>query len=164
MSSVRLSWRHARDPAVAVCCGFGSGFLPKAPGTWGSGLALILWWFVLAHLALWLQVLVCAVVFAVAIVLIDGLQRRYGVSDDPAIVVDEFVGLWVALLGVPAHWPWVVVGFVAFRLFDMLKPGPIGLLDARVHGGFGVMLDDLVAGLFALIVVRISIFGFAQVT
>ena len=164
MIGERLSWRHLGDPAVLVCCGFGSGFLPKAPGTWGSLLALLIWWLVLAPLAFWLQLLVCLVVFLLSIPLINVVGRRYGVGDDPSIVVDEFVGLWIVLAGVPQHWTWIVAGFVGFRLFDMLKPWPISLLDARVHGGIGVMLDDLVAGLFTLIVLRISLLSFPDVT
>jgi phosphatidylglycerophosphatase A len=161
VSSSRLSWRHAGDPAVLICCGFGSGFLPKAPGTWGSVLALIIWWGMLAHHTVWVQLLVCAAVLLLSVALIDRLHRRYGVGDDPTIVIDEFVGLWLVLAWVPEHWAWAIVGFVAFRVFDIVKPWPINVLDARVHGGFGVMLDDLVAGLIALIVVWISYFGVA---
>ena len=164
MSHVSLSWKHANDPAVLICCGFGSGFLPKMPGTWGSAVALALWWLVLAPLALWLQLLVCVGVFVAGVFLIDALGRRYGTGDDPAIVIDEFVGLWIVLAGLPDGWPWVVAGFVAFRLFDMLKPWPISVVDARLHGGFGVMLDDLVAGLCALIVLRVAFLSIVQVT
>ena len=62
---------------------------------------------------------------------------------------DEFVGLWVALWAVPVDWPWVVLGFLLFRFFDVLKPWPIRVLDRRVHGGFGIMVDDIVAGIMA---------------
>ena len=162
MSQGPLGWRHARDPSVLFCCGFGSGFLPKVPGTWGSLVALGIWWFGLADLTLWLQLLVCVAAFVVSIVLIDALQRRYGIADDPAIVVDEFVGLWVVLAGLPNEWPWVVAGFVVFRGFDILKPWPISWLDSYLHGGVGVMLDDLAAGLCALIVVWVVFSAFAQ--
>ncbi len=79
---------------------------------------------------------------------------RLGVSDHGAIVWDEFVGYWLAIALVPAHWGWLLAGFVLFRAFDILKPWPIGPVDQRVKGGLGVMLDDVIAGLFALVALR----------
>jgi phosphatidylglycerophosphatase A len=156
-----LTWRQWRDPAVLVCCGFGSGFLPRAPGTWGSLLALVLWWWLLAPLPWWMQLGVALVVFVAGVWLVDRVLRRYGVGDEPAIVIDEFAGLWVALVAVDQQPLPVLLGFVAFRVFDIVKPWPIGLADARVKGGFGVMLDDLLAGIGALFVLQISLWGFS---
>lgn len=150
-----LSWRQWRDPGVLVCCGFGSGFLPGAPGTWGSIAALGVWWWLLAPLPWWLQLGAALAAFVLGVWLVDRIAQRYGVGDEPAIVIDEFAGLWIALIGVGAEPVPVLMGFVAFRVFDILKPWPIRLADTRVKGGFGVMLDDLLAGIFALFVLQI---------
>jgi phosphatidylglycerophosphatase A len=157
-----LSGRDWRDPSVLVCCGFGSGFLPKAPGTWGSIAALGVWWWLLAPLPWALQLTVAGAVFALGIWLVDRVARRYGVGDEPAIVIDEFAGLWIALIGTGQDLVPAILGFVAFRVFDILKPWPIKLADAQVKGGFGVMLDDVIAGIFALFVLQVSIWGFAE--
>jgi phosphatidylglycerophosphatase A len=157
-----LSWRHWRDPEVLVCCGFGSGFLARAPGTWGSLLALILWWWLLAPLTWWLQLAVALVVFVFGVKLVERITQRYGVGDEPAIVIDEFVGLWVALLGVGQELLPAILGFVAFRVFDIIKPWPIRWADAHIKGGLGVMLDDLMAGILALFVLQISLWGFVE--
>jgi len=156
-----LSWRQWRDPAVLVCCGFGSGFLPWAPGTWGSLAALALWWWLLAPLAWWLQLGAASLVFVAGIWLVNRIARRYGVGDAPVIVIDEFAGLWIALVGVGQHLLPALLGFAAFRLFDVLKPWPISLADVRVKGGLGVMLDDLLAGVFSLFVLQVSLWWFA---
>jgi phosphatidylglycerophosphatase A len=157
----RLSWRHWRDPEVVVCCGFGSGFLPWAPGTWGSLAALAMWWWGLAPLPWWQQLGLALVVFVVGVWLVDRVARRYGVGDEPAIVIDEFAGLWIALVGVGQELIPALLGFAAFRVFDILKPWPIRLADARVKGGIGVMLDDLLAGIFGLFVLQFSLWWIA---
>lgn len=153
--------RHWRDPAVLVCCGFGSGFLPWAPGTWGSIAALGVWWWLLAAQPWWLQTGTALVVFVVGVWLVARIARRYEVGDAPAIVIDEFAGLWVALIGTGRELLPVLLGFAAFRAFDILKPWPIRLADVRVKGGFGVMLDDLLAGIYSLFVVQFSFWLFA---
>ena len=110
----------------------------------------------LAPLPWWLQLISALMVFGSGVWLVNRVARRYAVGDEPAIVIDEFAGLWIALVGQGADAVPVVIGFTAFRVFDILKPWPIGLADARVKGGFGVMLDDLLAGLLALFVLQIS--------
>ena len=85
-------------------------------------------------------------------------MRRYQVKDAPQIVSDEFAGMWLALLGAPQTWFAVVLGFAAFRLFDVWKPWPVGWLDRNVAGAWGVMLDDLAAGLLSLGVLSLSLF------
>ena len=77
-----------------------------------------------------------------------------GVNDYGGIVWDEFVGYWVAMFMAPSGWEWVVVGFVLFRLFDIWKPWPIKLVDQNVHGGFGIMIDDILAGVYAGLVLQ----------
>ena len=128
--------------------GFGSGLSPKAPGTMGTLAAIPLWW-LLAQLPL-STYLVVVLVAAVAGILICGRAAdRLGVHDHGGIVWDEFVGFWIAMAALPVTWQSLILGFVLFRLFDILKPWPISWLDRRVSGGFGIMIDDVIAGLAA---------------
>lgn len=129
--------------------GFGVGTAPKAPGTMGTLLAL----FALpafSLLPLWGQLLWLVITTVVGIGLCDRAARELGVHDHPAIVWDEFVGLWIVFLAVPLSWSSMLVGFVLFRFFDIVKPWPIRWLDRHVKGGFGIMIDDIIAGIFAL--------------
>ncbi|MDP6968033.1 MAG: phosphatidylglycerophosphatase A [Gammaproteobacteria bacterium] len=138
------------NPVHLLAFGFGSGAAPTAPGTFGTLAAGILYLLLLVHLpdSYYLLVLLAS---ALAGVYICGKTAQdIGVHDHGGIVWDEFVGLWITLLWVPAGWVWLVFGFALFRLFDILKPWPIGWLDQHVHGGWGIMLDDIVAGLMAL--------------
>jgi phosphatidylglycerophosphatase A len=144
--------RLLASPAGWIACGFGSGLTPKAQGTFGS-LAAILPWLLLRGLSVpaWLAVIVVA--FAVGVWACDVAGRVIGVDDHRSLVWDEFVGLWITLLpALLAPWWAVVAGFALFRLFDVWKPWPIAWFDRRVKGGFGVMLDDAIAGVFAGIV------------
>lgn len=140
--------RVVKEPVLLLAFGFGSGCSPRAPGTVGSVAALLLYW-PLSQLPLAYYGL--AVVFtALAGVWICGrAARQLGVHDHPGIVLDEFVGLWLALLAAPPGWLWALAGFGLFRLFDIAKPWPIRWLDRHVGGGAGIMLDDVAAGLAA---------------
>ncbi|MCZ6618833.1 MAG: phosphatidylglycerophosphatase A [Gammaproteobacteria bacterium] len=158
-----LVWRDGKNPEVLLVCGLGSGFLPKAPGTWGSVLGLAVWWWLLAPLPWLLQLAVAAATFAVGWWLVQRVTRRYECHDDPAIVIDEIVGIWIALLGIGESWMLAGLGFVLFRFLDIVKPWPIGVADRNVPGGLGVMLDDLIAGVLVAIVLHVSVFVFAQV-
>jgi len=128
--------------------GFGAGLLPRAPGTFGSMLALPLV-LALAGTALWVYVCVALALFAAGVWLCGRTAHDAGVPDHQGIVWDEIVGMLVTMTGMPAEWPWLIAGFAAFRLFDIWKPWPIRWLDRRVHGGLGIMLDDLAAGVLA---------------
>jgi phosphatidylglycerophosphatase A len=144
--------RLLASPAGWIACGFGSGLTPKAQGTFGS-LAAIVPWLLLRGLSVpaWLAVIVVA--FAIGVWACDVAGRVIGVDDHRSLVWDEFVGLWITLLpALLAPWWAVVAGFALFRLFDVWKPWPIAWFDRRVKGGFGVMLDDAIAGVFAGIV------------
>jgi phosphatidylglycerophosphatase A len=94
------------------------------------------------------------IAFVVGIYLCAKTANDLGVHDHPGIVWDEFVGFWITMLAAPAGWLWIVVGFLLFRLFDIVKPWPISLLDKNVHGGFGIMIDDVLAGIFAWLVLQ----------
>ncbi len=143
-------------PAGWIACGFGSGLLPRAPGTAGSVVALIPWWFVLHGLPIAGYLLVLIIAFALGVWACDVAGQRVGVNDHRALVWDEFVGQWIALCAAPVGWPWMVAGFALFRFFDIWKPWPIRIADRRVHGGLGVMLDDVLAGIYALALLQIA--------
>ncbi len=131
-----------------LALGYGSGLFKPAPGTWGTLAAVPLWW-LLAQTTLPVYVLICVISFVIAIYLCGKTAERLGVHDHSAIVWDEFVGLWVTMIAVPVTWPNLLLGFVLFRIFDIVKPWPIRELDRKVHGGFGIMIDDIVAGIMA---------------
>jgi len=110
----------------------------------------------LRELPLAWYVVVLTLAFALGVWACNVAGKRLGVDDHRALVWDEFVGQWIALCAAPLGWPWMVAGFLLFRLFDIWKPWPIRIADRRVHGGFGVMLDDVLAGIYALIVMQIA--------
>jgi phosphatidylglycerophosphatase A len=138
-----------RRPHHWLAYGLGTGLWPKAPGTWGTLLAVPLYP-LLSSLPLPAYLALLVILFALGVWACTRVGRELGVQDHGAIVWDEVVGYLVSMTALPADWPWLLAGFALFRLFDILKPWPIGWLDRRVPGGLGVMLDDLVAGLMAL--------------
>ena len=137
------NWRHL------LAFGLGSGLARKAPGTWGT-LASVpfccaLWWFV----PLWLLLLVLLVASVLGIFLCDSVSQDLCVHDHGGIVWDEWVGYGISLMALPHVWFWPVLAFIFFRLFDIWKPWPIRLCDEKISGGFGIMFDDVIAGVFA---------------
>ncbi|MDT8408361.1 MAG: phosphatidylglycerophosphatase A [Wenzhouxiangellaceae bacterium] len=128
--------------------GFGSGLSPKAPGTAGTVMGMLLAYPITA-MELWAGLLLVGMAFIAGIPICQKASDALGMHDHGGIVWDEFVGIWLVLVLVPFDWAWWLAAFAAFRLFDIVKPWPIGWLDRRVHGGFGIMLDDLVAALYA---------------
>ncbi len=155
------SWQgRYKSPYFWLVTFFGSGLLKPAPGTWGS----------LAGLLLGIGLLQTAglAVFAAAIIgvtilgtfSINKVEDASGIHDAPEIVIDEVAGVWIAMLPFyfsTASWWGFAAAFALFRFFDIIKPWPIGWLDKRVSGGFGVMIDDIVAGIFALVGIHILI-------
>ncbi|MBN8728201.1 MAG: phosphatidylglycerophosphatase A [Xanthomonadales bacterium] len=141
-------------PAGWIACGFGSGLSPVAPGTAGSAAALLPW-LALRELAWPWYLLALVLAFALGVWASAVAARRLALADPGAIVWDEFVGQWIALaplLAWPRGWPWIGAGFLLFRLFDVWKPWPVSWADRRVTGGLGVMLDDVLAGVWAALV------------
>ncbi len=134
---------------MLLAFGFGSGLSPVVPGTMGTLVGLPAIW-LLALLPLSIALIVIALAAILGVYLCEYSSRQLGVHDHKGIVWDEFVGVWITFLAVPLTWPAVVAGFVIFRFFDMVKPWPICVADRKVHGGFGIMFDDLLAGLAAL--------------
>lgn len=129
--------------------GFGSGRIPWAPGTFGTLPGIVLYW-LLADLSLADYLAFTGALFLVGVPLCGSAARILGRADPPSVVWDEIVGYLVTMAAVPPSGLRIMIGFILFRVFDIWKPGPIGLIDRRVGGGFGIMLDDLVAGLCGL--------------
>jgi len=154
--------RILRNPIHLLAFGFGSGLAPKAPGTAGT-LAAVPLYLLLNQLPLNAYLLLLIVAFGFGIWLCEASSRALGVHDHGGIVWDEFVGYWITMVAAPPGWQWVVVGFLLFRLFDILKPFPINWLDRRIGGGLGIMLDDAVAGTFAWFCLQLAVLagGFA---
>ena len=142
-----LRWIYTR-PARFLAFGFGAGAMPFAPGTFGTLTAVPL--YLLARsLPPEGYLLLCAALFVIGVGVCHIAERDLGVHDHPGIVWDEITGYFVTMIAAPGGWPWVIAGFAAFRLFDILKPWPIRWADRRVGGGLGIMLDDLLAGIYA---------------
>jgi len=137
-----------RNPIHFLAFGFGSGAMPVAPGTFGT-LAAVPIYFWLQPLSLWIYLAVVMAVTFVGIWLCHVTSRDLGVHDHSGIVWDEIAGYLITMIAAPPGWQWMVFGFVLFRFFDILKPWPIGWVDRRVHGGLGIMLDDVLAALYA---------------
>ncbi|MFW5816535.1 MAG: phosphatidylglycerophosphatase A [Wenzhouxiangella sp.] len=137
-------------PSGFLAFGFGSGLSPVAPGTAGS-LAALVPALALAALPLWAGALSVALGFVIGCYLCGQAARQLGVHDHAGIVWDEFVGLWLVLLFIPFEPLWWLAGLALFRLFDILKPWPIGWLDRRMAGGVGIMVDDALAAIYALV-------------
>ena len=139
--------------------GFGAGCSPKAPGTLGTlvGVAVYV---PLSLLPLTAYAAVLLLIVGAGVWLCDRTSRDLGVHDHPGIVWDEIAGYLLTMLAAPAGWVWMLIGFGLFRLFDIWKPWPIGWLDRRVGGGLGIMLDDLVAGVFAAACLQLLALGF----
>lgn len=148
-----LSRLSLKNPIHFLALGFGSGLAAKAPGTFGT-LAAVPLYLLLAQLPLSWYLAVTLVCVLAGIYICDKAAKDMGVHDHGAIVWDEVAGLLVTMIAAPAGVLWLVVGFVLFRLFDIIKPWPIRWLDAKVEGGFGIMIDDVLAGIFALIGVQ----------
>ncbi|MGH7934914.1 MAG: phosphatidylglycerophosphatase A family protein [Candidatus Binataceae bacterium] len=135
-----------------------TGYAPKAPGTAGSVVGLILAW--AAFAPLWREspaafLLIFVLIFAVSCWIAGAAEKIFDAHDSPHIVIDEVLGMIATMFMNPTAWPYLAGGFVLFRFFDILKPFPASLIDRRMRGGAGVMLDDLAAGVYANIVLQV---------
>ena len=140
-----------------VATGFFIGTVPFAPGTFGSLLGLPLC-FLLSRLN-FLQSLICILVFILFAIGIASAAEKIIKQKDPGqIVIDEIAGLMVALAGLPFNLKTVLAGFIIFRVFDILKPFPIRILEKRVGGGSGIVLDDVLAGVYGNLIIRFAIY------
>ncbi len=142
-----------RSPIHFLAFGFGSGLSPKAPGTMGTLVALPLVWLMM-HLSLMSYLCLIVMFSAFGIWLCGESAKRLHAHDHPGIVFDEFVGMAITMIGMPLKFSWLVLGFVAFRCLDIGKPWPIREADRRLSGGLGIMLDDMIAGMVACLVLH----------
>ena len=146
MSELSLKKRVFSRLSYWIAFGFGSGLSPKAPGTCGTLVAIPLY-LGLSVLPSWLYLLAVIVAFGIGVYVSSIVTRELGIEDFSGVVWDEIVGYWLTMLFVPPHIMWVILGFLLFRLFDIVKPFPISWVEKRVQGGLGIMLDDVLAAI-----------------
>lgn len=145
------------NPPILLATWFGSGLLPKAPGTWGSAAALPFAWVIRDAYGWEGLAIAAAIVFAVGVWASHVYVRDSGAEDPGPVVIDEVAGQWLVLLPVPTD-PWLyLAGFAAFRFVDIVKPWPASWADQQVHGGLGVMLDDVLAAIYGAAVLSILV-------
>jgi phosphatidylglycerophosphatase A len=142
-------------PVFAVATGLGSGYSPFAPGTAGSLVGVLLFWPMRGWPLAW-QLGACAALFLLGTLCASRVERSVGREDPGIVVVDEVVGMWVTLLLVPFTLVTASLGFVLFRAMDVLKPYPARDLE-RLHGGLGIMSDDVMAGVYANLLLQLAV-------
>ena len=152
-ATLGLAWWH---PAVLVATGFGVGYLPWVPGSWGSLLALGCGWGIAEAGGPIALAIAALIAFAVGWWASQRIVAASGRHDPRFIVIDEIAAQWLALLAVPLDALWYAAAFLLFRLFDIVKPLPIRLVERRVPGGLGIMLDDVMAAIYALVLLLIG--------
>ena len=148
-------------PAHFFGLGFGSGLAPKAPGTFGTLVGFPLFWLIFNY-SFSTQLMIIAVLFLFGIYVCDKTGKDLGVSDHGAIVWDEIVSMMLVLVFVPHTWLGWLVAFLLFRLFDIWKPYPICYFDANLKNGFGVMFDDLLAAIYAILSLKFIVWPLSQ--
>jgi len=139
---------------VILATGFGVGYSPVAPGTLGTLIAIPIYYF-LSEIPSPLYEVTLVGFFFLSVWVSGNAERLFGKEDDQRIVIDEIIGFLITMLWVPKTIRFIIIGFVLFRFFDILKPFPIRRLEKRLKGGFGVVLDDVAAGVYANIVLRL---------
>ncbi|MFT6345088.1 MAG: phosphatidylglycerophosphatase A [Paraglaciecola sp.] len=148
------------NPVHFLALGFGSGLAAKMPGTFGTLAALPLVVLLSLYSSFNIYLIVTILSSVVGIWICGKAADDMGVHDDSSIVWDELAGMLITMLAVPLSWQTLLAGFLLFRFFDIIKPWPISYLDKHVHGGFGIMIDDVLAGLFALVCLHLClVFG-----
>jgi phosphatidylglycerophosphatase A len=141
---------------MIIATGFYSGYLPKAPGTWGSLVGLFIF-FLLHTLSLPIYLAVVAGLFLIGTFTAGEAEKIMDHKDPGLVVIDEIVGMLITMIAVPATPLNMALGFILFRIFDIAKPFPVGLIDQRFHGGLGIMLDDVMAGIYSLVILQVLV-------
>lgn len=143
---------------MAMATGLYVGKLPKAPGTWGS-LAALLPWFVIKDLPLTTYLLLLVALFVIGFFISGSAEKILNSPDAGCIVIDEILGMFITLIAAPQHPLAWLTGFVLFRIFDIWKPFPVSWFDQRIHGGIGIMMDDVIAGIYAFLSLHLLWWG-----
>ncbi len=143
-----------KNPIHFLAFGFGTGLSPVAPGTIGTITAIPIYLLMhdLALIGYWIVTLLLLVV---GFWICDYTSKTLNTNDHEGIVWDEIVGYLITMGVAPRHWQWVITGFLLFRIFDVIKPWPAGWIDRVVGGGIGIMMDDVIAGLYALLTLHV---------
>ena len=153
---IRSRHKVWQNPWHFLAFGFGSGLAKFAPGTFGTLVAIPVY-LLMVQLPWLIYGLITLVAFVIGIHICQVTSDDLQVHDFSGIVWDEFVGFWITMFLIPLEWQWVLWGFILFRFFDIVKPWPIRFLDKQVHGGFGIMIDDVLAGLFAWLCLYLTV-------
>ena len=133
---------------------FNIGRLPVAPGTWGSLFALLTWLILIPYISSLTLILINLILFVVGVITSSRIEKELKENDPSLVVIDEWVGQWIALFFLPQSIIWGIVAFGLFRIFDIWKPYPIYKFD-KMQGGWGIMMDDVLAGIYALLIIQI---------
>lgn len=149
--NLKLKLNHApesiwQNPWHFIAAGFGSGAMPIIPGTFGTLMA-IPFYLLMKDFSFQLYLVITIIFCIFSMYLSDKVAKEINVHDHPGMNIDEFAGFFATMLFVPATPYYIIAGFILFRIFDILKPFPINWIDQHVHGGFGIVLDDIVAGI-----------------
>ncbi|NQZ52866.1 MAG: phosphatidylglycerophosphatase A [Piscirickettsiaceae bacterium] len=159
-SQPKVNFRELlKRPICFLGLGFGTGLAPKAPGTFGTLAALPIYW-LMQDLSLAIYLAITIIAFVVGIWICQKSADWLGSDDPSAVVWDEIVGYLVTMIAAPTGWQWMLAGFVLFRIFDIWKPWPISWADKNLHGGIGIMVDDVIAGLFSILILQLSLILF----
>jgi phosphatidylglycerophosphatase A len=143
-----------QKPSHFIAFGFGSGAMPIAPGTFGT-LMTIPFYLAIRSFPTSIYVLIVILVALASMWLCERVSKEINVDDHQGMCLDEFAGYLVTMIGAPHGVIWIVLGFILFRVFDIWKPWPVNYVDTHVHGGIGMILDDVLAGIYSLIVLKI---------
>lgn len=154
--------KYLRDSIALVMATLGpAGRMPQAPGTWGSALAVLLAWPLFLPLPLWGRLVALLLIFPLGAWCASRAEIILNAQDPSCVVIDELWGQWLVLLFLPtASWPWMILAFLLFRFFDIAKPWPVRASENWLPRGWGIMIDDGLAGLYALAILSFLRFLF----
>lgn len=144
-----------KKPLHFIAFGFGVGAIPFAPGTFGTLLAACFYSLIL-DFSFSTRLIITLLLTIVAIIICGKVSRNIKIHDHPGMCLDEFPGFFVAMLFAPQTMKGLIIAFILFRIFDILKPWPINWIDKNIHGGFGMVFDDVVAGIVVALIFIVS--------